>query len=118
MEFPVATWRVFRQNLPVGGGAYLRMLPYALMKNGIRSINKNENAPAVLYLHPWEIDDSQPRLEASWKSRMRQYTGLSRDEAKLERLLQDLHWPPSTTRCISHCAGRTWTVRLLTKTSE
>jgi len=89
MEFPVATWRVFKQNLPVGGGAYLRILPYALMKNGIRSINKSENAPAVLYLHPWEIDDSQPRLKASWKSRLRQYSGLTAMKRKLERLLQD-----------------------------
>jgi polysaccharide deacetylase family protein (PEP-CTERM system associated) len=89
MELPVATWRVFKQNVPVGGGAYLRMLPYALMKNGIRSINRKENVPAVLYLHPWEIDDSQPRLQASWKSRMRQYSGLARMKQKVERLLQD-----------------------------
>lgn len=89
MEVPVATWRVFKQNVPVGGGAYLRLLPYALMKNGIRSINKNENAAAVLYLHPWEIDDSQPRLAASWKSRIRQYTGLTGMKRKLERLLRD-----------------------------
>jgi len=89
VELPAATWRVFKQNLPVAGGAYLRILPYALMKHGIRSINKNENAPVVLYLHPWEIDDVQPRLKASWKSRMRQYTGLAGMKAKLERLLQD-----------------------------
>src|SRR5271167_1519058 len=94
MEFPVATWRVFRQNLPVGGGAYLRILPYALMKNGIRSINKSENAPAVVYLHPWEIDDSQPRLKASWKSRLRQYSGLTAMKRKLERLLQDFDLGP------------------------
>jgi polysaccharide deacetylase family protein (PEP-CTERM system associated) len=89
LELPVATWRVLGQNLPIGGGAYLRILPYALMKNGIRSINNRENLPAVLYLHPWEIDQSQPRLKASWKSRMRQYTGLDRMKSKLERLLQD-----------------------------
>jgi polysaccharide deacetylase family protein (PEP-CTERM system associated) len=94
MELPVATWRVCSQNLPVGGGAYLRILPYALMKNGIRSINKNERTPAVLYLHPWEIDDSQPRLQASWKSRMRQYTGLAGMKQKLERLLQDFRLGP------------------------
>lgn len=89
IEIPVATWRVFKQNVPVGGGAYLRILPYALMKHGICSINKKENAPVVLYIHPWEIDDSQPRLQASWKSRMRQYTGLAGMQSKLERLLQD-----------------------------
>jgi polysaccharide deacetylase family protein (PEP-CTERM system associated) len=88
LELPIATWRVCGQNLPVGGGAYLRILPYALMKNGIRAINRNEQAPAVLYLHPWEIDDSQPRLPASRKSRLRQYTGLARMKSRLERLLQ------------------------------
>ena len=94
VELPVATWRVFQQNLPVGGGAYLRILPYALMKNGIRAINRNDHAPAVLYLHPWEIDDSQPRLEASWKSRTRQYMGLAGMKAKLQRLLQDFTFGP------------------------
>lgn len=91
IEIPVATWRVFKQNVPVAGGAYLRIFPYALMRHGIRSINKNEKAPAVLYMHPWEIDDSQPRLEASWKSRTRQYTGLAGMKSKLERLLRDFN---------------------------
>lgn len=88
LELPIATWRVCGQNLPVGGGAYLRILPYGLVKNGVRAINRGEAAPAVLYLHPWEIDDSQPRLKASLKSRMRQYIGLARMKSRLERLLQ------------------------------
>jgi polysaccharide deacetylase family protein (PEP-CTERM system associated) len=87
IELPIATWRVCGHNLPVGGGAYLRILPYALMKNGIRAINRDEQAPAVLYLHPWEIDHSQPRLQASLKSRIRQYTGLARMKSRLELLL-------------------------------
>ena len=88
IELPVATWRVLGQNLPVAGGAYLRILPYALMRAGLRSINQDEHRPAVLYLHPWEIDPSQPRLQVSAKSRLRQYTGLAGMKAKLERLLQ------------------------------
>jgi polysaccharide deacetylase family protein (PEP-CTERM system associated) len=94
MELPVATWRVCGQNLPVAGGAYLRILPYSLIRNGVRAINKHDHAPAVLYLHPWEIDDSQPRLHASWKSRLRQYTGLARMKQTLERLLQDFSMGP------------------------
>ncbi len=87
MELPLATWRVFNHNLPVGGGAYLRILPYALMRNGIEASNNKEHRPAVLYLHPWEIDAFQPRLQAPWKSRMRQYTGLAGMKSRLERLL-------------------------------
>ena len=87
MELPLATWRVFNHNLPVAGGAYLRILPYALVKYGVRAINKDEKMPAVLYLHPWEVDPGQPRLPALWKSRMRQYIGLNGMKARLERLL-------------------------------
>ena len=87
-EFPVATWRILGQNIPVAGGAYLRVLPYWLVKTGLRAINDDEHRPAVVYLHPWEIDDGQPRLQASWPSRVRQYTGLSKMKPKLERLLQ------------------------------
>jgi polysaccharide deacetylase family protein (PEP-CTERM system associated) len=88
LELPIATWRVLNHNLPVGGGAYLRILPFGLMKNGVRAINERESVPAVLYLHPWEVDPSQPRLPASWKSRLRQYTGLDSMKGRLERLLQ------------------------------
>lgn len=86
MELPLATWRVFNQNLPVAGGAYLRILPYALMGNGVRVLNQKEHIPAVLYLHPWEVDFGQPRLPAPWKSRMRQYIGLAGMQSRLERL--------------------------------
>jgi polysaccharide deacetylase family protein (PEP-CTERM system associated) len=88
LELPIATWRILHNNLPVGGGAYLRILPFELTKNGIRTINETESAPAVIYLHPWEIDESQPRLPVSWTSRTRQYTGLNGMKARLERLLQ------------------------------
>jgi len=88
LELPLATWRVRNLNLPVAGGAYLRILPYALVKHGVRAMNVNEEMPAVLYLHPWEIDDAQPRLSVGWKSRLRQYTGLAGMTSKLERLMK------------------------------
>lgn len=87
-ELPIATWQVLGQNLPVGGGAYLRILPYWLVSSGVSSINRKESRPAILYVHPWEIDEEQPRLQASVISRARQYTGLSQMKRKLERLLR------------------------------
>jgi polysaccharide deacetylase family protein (PEP-CTERM system associated) len=91
-ELPIATWRVAGQNIPAGGGAYLRILPYWLAKNGISSINREECRPAIVYLHPWEIDEEQPRLKASFVSRARQYTNLSAMKQKLERLLQQFEF--------------------------
>jgi hypothetical protein len=50
--------------------------------------------PAVVYIHPWEIDPEQPRFPASALSQFRQYTGLRRTAAKLERLLRDFRFAP------------------------
>jgi polysaccharide deacetylase family protein (PEP-CTERM system associated) len=96
LELPITTWTVMGQNLPAGGGAYLRVLPYALVANGVRAMNSREGQPAMIYLHPWEIDDEQPRLQASMLSRIRQYTNLDKMERKLERLIKE--FPFSTIR--------------------
>jgi len=93
-EFPLTTLPIklagWQYNLPIAGGGYLRLLPVALIRHGIEKINRIEKKPAVLYLHPWEIDPDQPRIEASWKSRFRHYNNLAKTEAKLRLLLEKL----------------------------
>jgi polysaccharide deacetylase family protein (PEP-CTERM system associated) len=95
-EFPLTTLPIRmagRQfNLPIAGGGYLRLLPAALIRHGIEKINGNEKKPAVLYLHPWEIDPAQPRIKAGWKSTFRHYNNLDRTEAKLRYLLAGLRF--------------------------
>lgn len=86
LELPVTTWRILGQNLPVGGGAYLRILPEVYSRIGLRSV-ASAGKPLMIYLHPWEIDEHQPRLQAGWRSRMRQYTGLTSMLGRLEKLL-------------------------------
>ena len=87
LEVPVATTKLSDGAvLPVGGGAYLRLLPYRYTAAGIRRINRREQQPACIYFHPWEIDPDQPRLVTEWISRLRTYTGLSGMEDKLRRL--------------------------------
>src|SRR6185503_10502099 len=39
-EFPITTWRVAGRNLPMAGGAYFRIFPYALTRTAFRSINR------------------------------------------------------------------------------
>ncbi len=87
LEIPITTWRVRNTNLPIGGGAYLRVLPFTYMKMGLRrTVAAGERI--MLYLHPWEIDPQQPRLSAPLKSRLRQYIGLAGMQYRLEYLLQ------------------------------
>ena len=85
-ELPITTWRVLGHNLPVGGGAYLRILPSMYVRFGLRQVAAS-GEPLMVYLHPWEIDDQQPRLRAGLKSRVRQYTGLKGMRHRLEKLL-------------------------------
>jgi polysaccharide deacetylase family protein (PEP-CTERM system associated) len=89
VEFPLSTLRVGGTNVPVAGGGYLRLFPYAYTRWGMRYLNRCEGQPAVVYLHPWEIDPAQPRLPAGRLSRFRHYTNLHRMEARVVRLLQD-----------------------------
>jgi polysaccharide deacetylase family protein (PEP-CTERM system associated) len=94
VEIPASTVRALGTNLPVAGGGYFRLLPYAWCRWGIRRLNQVEGRPAVFYLHPWEVDPEQPRLQASWLSRLRHYRNLSKTEERLRRLLADFSFGP------------------------
>ena len=94
LEFPPSTVRILGINVPIAGGGYLRLLPYKVTAWAIRRLNQKEDQPAMVYLHPWEIDPDQPRLVASWSSRFRQYQNLQTTEKKLMRLLDDFSWAP------------------------
>jgi len=60
-EYPPAALRLGGLTLPVAGGIFFRLLPYKLTAAAVRSINRRGH-PAVVYLHPWELDPDQPRL--------------------------------------------------------
>ena len=77
LEIPISTVRMMGRNWPCGGGGFFRILPYQLIRSGLRRINNNENKPAIFYFHPWEIDPQQPRVKnASFKSSFRHYHNL------------------------------------------
>jgi len=87
MEVPMSTIRFAGLNWPLGGGGYLRLLPMAYTSWAIRRVHRQDRQPFILYVHPWEVDPGQPRLEGKWKSKLRHYTGLAGMEGRLEALL-------------------------------
>jgi polysaccharide deacetylase family protein (PEP-CTERM system associated) len=93
-EFPPSTVRLFGINFPVGGGGYLRLVPFSITAWAIGRINQIERQPAMVYLHPWEIDPDQPRIAASWPSRVRHYQNLASTEGKLTSLLRKFSFAP------------------------
>ena len=62
------------------------MLPCWYTKTGVERAWR-EGLPVVSYVHPWELDPDQPRLNGSLKSRLRHYTNLTGAETRLRRLL-------------------------------
>lgn len=97
-EAPVATVELSEHQVaPVGGGAYMRLLPYRYTAAGVRRINASDQQPACMYLHPWELDAGHPRLARGFVSRLRTYGGLRSMARKLERLLSDFEFAPLTS---------------------
>jgi polysaccharide deacetylase family protein (PEP-CTERM system associated) len=93
LEIPIATCQLAYGTLaPVGGGAYLRLLPYRYTAAGIRRVNGSEYQPACIYFHPWEADPDHPRLAEGFASRVRTYTGIRGMPSKLERLVSDFRF--------------------------
>jgi polysaccharide deacetylase family protein (PEP-CTERM system associated) len=98
MEVPVATVKLADDVVaPVGGGAYLRLLPYRYTAAGLRRLNQREGQPGCIYFHPWELDPDQPRLPLGRIARMRTYTGLRGMKAKIERLLKEFRFSTLTS---------------------
>jgi len=92
-ELPITTVRALGRNLPAGGGGYFRFAPYSVSRWAIDRFNRDERAPAIFYMHPWEIDPLQPRVPGpGLKTRFRHYVNLHRTEGRLERLLGDFRW--------------------------
>jgi len=88
-EFPISTLKVGVCNLPISGGGYFRLLPYALTKMAL-SVLEKRNEPFVFYIHPWELNPHIPRIPGmSAKSRFRTYIGISHAHKRFSRLIRD-----------------------------
>lgn len=92
-EIPPTTYRVMGKSLASCGGGSLRVFPYWYTKRALSAYNARGYA-AMVYMHPWEIDPSQPRERVGFRSRARHYTNLHRMEAKLRRLLSEYEFAP------------------------
>jgi polysaccharide deacetylase family protein (PEP-CTERM system associated) len=91
-EIPMSTLNILNKKIPISGGGYFRIIPYfkfiELFKKSI-----SQNGTSIFYLHPWEIDENQPRvkgLKANYS--FRHYCNISKTFSKLERLLKSINF--------------------------
>lgn len=87
-EFPATTATLMGSKLPASGGAYFRLLPYALVRAGLRQ-SARRGAGGMFYIHPWELDSWKPDVPAPWIQRVRTFAGRRRCWRRLDRLLRE-----------------------------
>jgi polysaccharide deacetylase family protein (PEP-CTERM system associated) len=91
VEFPATTLSFAGKKWPIAGGFYNRALPYAVIRHGIHQVNE-QGEPAVIYIHPWELDTGQTYDQVTFRERITHYHGRRGLEKKIVQLLTDFHF--------------------------
>ena len=95
MEYPISTSLFMGRKIPVAGGGYFRLFPYWFTKMALKRINSMEKQPFIFYLHPWEVDPDQPRMQnAKRLSKFRHYNNLHKTVERFAMLLRDFDFGP------------------------
>jgi polysaccharide deacetylase family protein (PEP-CTERM system associated) len=90
-EFPMSCLEILGRRLPFSGGGYFRLFPYSYTKFCMARYNAT-GRPAVFYLHPWELDPGQPRIQLPRSKAIRHYRNLDQTEKRLDALLGDFQF--------------------------
>lgn len=96
LEFPLTTLSVLRYRVPVGGGGYLRFLPLSAHRWALKAAIR-DGRPAVLYLHPHELDAGLLKdlcVSAGLMTRLSQGFRRSRHEHLVRTLLSEFSFAP------------------------
>jgi peptidoglycan-N-acetylglucosamine deacetylase len=96
-ELPISNLKLLGNILPLGGGAYFRLIPFSFFSLGVKRILTGDNA-YLFYIHPWEIDPEQPRMEeASWNHKIRHYHKLSKTYDRMVSMIKAFKYCHFTT---------------------
>lgn len=87
-ELPLPVRRFGRWKIPVTGGAYFRLYPYAITHANMRA-RERQGHPVIFYIHPWELDPDHPQVAFHWRARLTHYANLGATVPRLRRLMTD-----------------------------
>ncbi len=91
IEIPVSTSKLLGVTTAFCGGGFFRFFSEKYIHKNIHKIN-GRRQPAVVYLHPRDIDPLQPRMKLKIPNRIMYYYGLKSAEAKFQRLVKAFQW--------------------------
>lgn len=90
IEVPMKKGQFYGLKLPFCGGGYFRMLPYFIIKKSMKQTIKSESF--VMYFHPWEFDENQPRVNMPALKKFRHYVGLKSNRQKFIKMLDEFEF--------------------------
>jgi polysaccharide deacetylase family protein (PEP-CTERM system associated) len=94
LEIPLSTVKFGPVRFPMAGGVYLRLLPLPFILWAIRRLNNVEGQPAVMYLHPWELDPQPPPNGRNALTRWSHTVNKRGMESRLRKLLSCFTFAP------------------------
>ena len=87
MEFPLMVTKLLGKTIPVGGGFYLRTLPFSTTKKALLEYEK-QNIPGTFYIHSWELTpEFMPKVKLSTKNNFITYHNLNKVSERMSELL-------------------------------
>ncbi len=94
VEFPPSVIDLGFKTLPIAGGGYFRLYPAWFTNWAVNRLEKNGRV-FCFYMHPWEIDPGQPRIEqVSFLNKKMHYLNLHSTEKKLRKVLKKYRFQP------------------------
>ena len=94
MEFPVSMATIGGIRIPFSLAGFFRLMPFAVSSHMIRRFHRIHNAPVIMNIHPWDLDENQPRLPLSSMQRLLHQGGRKSVEGKLDHLFRAFRFGP------------------------
>ncbi len=92
IEFPLLVTKILGKTIPAAGGFYLRILPFKIIKNAIKSYEQKE-IPASLYIHSWELTPEYiPDIKLPRKNRFITFHNIEKTFSKINDLLGEFEF--------------------------
>ena len=92
IEFPLMVTKFLGKTIPAAGGFYLRVLPLKIIKNAIKSYEK-ENIPASMYIHSWELTpEFFPKIKLPKKNHFITFHNINKTYSKMENILSEFRF--------------------------
>ncbi len=93
LEFPIPVLPLPFSFLNCFGGGYFRLFPLVVYNNAIKFL-ESRNELNVFYIHPHDIDVSQPKLPLSLIRKFKSYVNVSGCREKIDRIVAKYPFGP------------------------